>query len=118
MIDNYGIEKTFKIWELILMIDKPANVKKVKMFYRIEDIEKDSLLVAILCVGVDTVNKSFTLETFADAELYDDKSKEEAKDSIQFHLSEALERNLESKDYEGFWDLVDFEKGDWKKEGE
>ena len=116
MEDTYGIKEACKILELGLIINSPVNVKNVKVSYEIENVTEHSFLIGILCFIIETFENTFVLKDFGDPESYDIQTKEEALDLVQFHLFESLERKIKNEEYINFWDTVDVEDENWKKE--
>jgi hypothetical protein len=118
MEDVYGIEECFNILRLILLLDRPNNVKDIRFMYNVkeEDVE-DRIIAAYVNIWVKTLDDSFILDVLCDADNYEDKSRDEAEDNLQFHTYETLQRWIDDKEYEYFWGAIDFEKKDWKRKG-
>lgn len=119
MEDVYGVEEYCKTLRLILLLSSPANVKDIKLIYKVEEEDaEECILSAYISIWIKTLEGSFILDVFCDADEYKSQSREEVEDSLQFHTYENLRRFLDNKEYEYFWNSVDFENQDWKrKEG-
>lgn len=119
MEDTYGIKECCNILNLILLLDRPNNVKDIKLMYNVkeEDVE-EHIVAAYINIWIATLEDSFILDVFCDAESYDNKPRNEAEDNLQFHTYEILQRWIDNKEYEHFWKSVDFENKDWKRKEE
>jgi len=119
MEDTYGIKECCNILNLILLLDRPNNVKDIKLMYNVkeEDVE-EHIVAAYINIWIATLEDSFILDVFCDAESYDNKPRSEAEDNLQFHTYEILQRWIDNKEYEHFWKSVDFENKDWKRKEE
>lgn len=119
MEDIYGIEECCNILRLALLLDRPNNVKDIKLMYNVKEEEaEEHILVAYINIWIATLEDSFILDVFCDAESYDNKPRSEAEDNLQFHAYETLQRWIDDKEYEHFWESVDFENKDWKRKEE
>ena len=119
MKDTYGIKECCNILNLILLLDRQNNVKDIKLMYNVkeEDVE-EHIVAAYINIWIATLEDSFILDVFCDAESYDNKPRNEAEDNLQFHTYEILQRWIDNKEYEHFWKSVDFKNKDWKRKEE
>ena len=119
MEDIYGIEECFNILRLILLLNRPSNVSDIKFVYRVEEEDaEECIIVAYVSIWVKTLEDSFVLDVLCDADNYEDKSRDEAEDNLQFHTYETLQSWIDDKQYEHFWEAIDFDNKDWKRKGE
>ena len=119
MEDTYGIEECFNILRLILLLNRPSNVSDIKFVYREEEEDaEECIIIAYVSIWVKTLEDSFVLDVLCDADNYEDKSRDEAEDNLQFHTYETLQSWIDDKQYEHFWGAIDFDNKDWKRKEE
>ena len=116
------LEPIFTVWEQILTISSPIFVESIQMQLEYKDVlkyENENILMGTVLFVIKTKEKQFSIEWEGVVEPYTDQNlKDKAEVIIAITLRSLLKEQYEDNKYEGFWNSIDFEKEDWKKDGE
>ena len=119
-VDVHCLDSTLKDWEQMHRITKPSFIEDVKMEFSFVDIGDESpLLMGIVKLLVETEDKYGELDLVADVESYhDDKSLEQAKETLIVNMKEHLMIEIEGTDINHLWDQKYLDDIEWKKKDE
>ena len=116
------LKPIFTVWEQILTISSPIFVESIQMQLEYKDVlkyENENILMGTVLFVIRTKEKQFSIEWEGVVEPYTDQNlKDRAEVIIAITLRSLLKEQYEDNKYEGFWNSIDFEKEDWKKDGE
>ena len=116
------LEHIFTVWEQILTISSPIFVESIQMQLEYKDVlkyENENILMGTVLFVIRTKEKQFSIEWEGVVEPYTDQNlKDKAEVIIAITLRSLLKEQYEDNKYEGFWNSIDFENEDWKKDGE
>lgn len=117
MITIARLEKTCSMCEIALMINSPSTVKGVKLLFEFKrySISKEkSILMGDVNICVKTYSGSFILDWWSVPPTLEDSDIDKIKEEIIYLTEDFLNEWLERRGYENFWDLVDFDREEWK----
>lgn len=110
------------MWELAFAINLPANVKRIRPFFNLEDgVEGcENALWGAVNLLVETNDKSFVLDWMGSLETYDsEETKERAKIALLVFTKEYLTNELKiESNYTNICNKIDFDNEDWKRKEE
>ena len=118
--DHYGLYDVIKICEIALFLNKPDCVKHVKLIPYYDDLgcddDSDSATLQIsLDVRLEKEEEYNQFTWTATVDGYgEEKSKEEAEDSLALELRIIIDGILSDEEIENFWEEIPWDYG-WKK---
>ena len=118
--DYYGIYDAIRMCEVALLLTKPGCIKQIELIPYFEDLGyDDDSDFATLLINLDVrlekeeEYNQFTWTGTADG-YSEEKSKEEAEDSLALELKIIIDGILSDEEIENFWEEIPWDKG-WKK---
>ena len=119
-VDVHCLDSILKDWEQMHRITKPSFIKDVKMVFSFEDIgDEYPILMGSVKLLIETEDKSGEWDLCADVESYhDDKSLEQAKETLIVNMKEHLMDEIEDTDINHLWDQKYMDHIRWKKKDE
>lgn len=110
------------MWELAFATSLPANVKRIRPFFDLEDgVEGcENAMWGAVNLLVETYDRSFVLDWMGSLETYEsEETKEKAEAALLVFTEEYLTDELEiESNYINICDKIDFDKEDWKRKEE